>query len=70
LQRLPFTYKVQNDFQVPAQRLTKSAFWAQVDEERFASQNLVENLIHKFGTKPLTNEKEVLIIFNTISIQS
>jgi len=45
--------------QVPAQRLTKSAFWAQVDEERFASQTLVENLMFKFGTKPLKNENQV-----------
>ena len=37
---------------VPAQKLTKDAFWTQVDEERLASKSLIEKLTNKFGTKP------------------
>ena len=38
---------------VPAQKLTKDAFWTQVDEERLASESLIKNLMNKFGTKPV-----------------
>jgi len=37
---------------VPAQKLTKDAFWTKVDEEKLASESLVENLMSKFGSKP------------------
>ena len=37
---------------VPAQKLTKDAFWTKVDEERLASESLT-NLVNKFGTKPV-----------------
>ena len=37
---------------VPAQKLTKDAFWTQVDEEKLASQSLIEKITSKFGTKP------------------
>jgi hypothetical protein len=30
-----------------------------VDEERLASQSLVENLMDKFGTKPIVKENQV-----------
>ncbi len=39
--------------------MTKLAFWTQVDEERLASQSLVENLMDKFGTKPIVKENQV-----------
>ena len=45
--------------QVPAQKLTKAAFWTQVDEERLASQSLVDNLMDKFGTKPIVKENQM-----------
>ena len=45
--------------QVPAQKLTKMAFWTQVDEERLASQTLVDNLMDRFGTKPIAKENQV-----------
>ena len=47
------------EFQVPAQKLTKAAFWTQVDEERLASQSLVDNLMDKFGTKPIAKENQM-----------
>ncbi len=37
---------------VPATKLTKDAFWTKVDEERLASDSLIQNLMNKFGTKP------------------
>ncbi|XP_040571681.1 protein diaphanous isoform X5 [Lepeophtheirus salmonis] len=37
---------------VPANKLTKDAFWTKIDEERLASDTLVENLMNKFSTKP------------------
>ena len=40
-------------FQVPAAKLTKDAFWTKVDEERLASESLMEKLVDKFGTKPV-----------------
>ncbi len=40
-------------FQVPADKLTKDAFWTKVDEERLASESLIKNLMSKFGTKPI-----------------
>ena len=40
-------------FQVPAAKLTKDAFWTKVDEERLASESLIEKLVGKFGTKPV-----------------
>merc|ERR1719188_1769848 len=38
---------------VPAAKLTKDAFWTKVDEERLASESLMEKLVDKFGTKPV-----------------
>ena len=38
---------------VPADKLTKGAFWTKVDEERLASESLINNLVNKFGNKPL-----------------
>jgi diaphanous 2 len=40
-------------FQVPANKLTKDAFWTKVDEERLASDSLIQNLMNKFSTKPM-----------------
>ena len=37
---------------VPANKLTKEAFWTQVDEERLFSKSLIEKVQSKFGTKP------------------
>lgn len=37
---------------VPADKLTKNAFWTKVDEERLASESLIENLMNKFSSKP------------------
>ncbi len=37
---------------VPAAKLTKDAFWTKVDEERLASDSLIQNLMNKFSTKP------------------
>jgi len=37
---------------VPAMKLTKNAFWTKVDEEKLASESLIENLTDKFSTKP------------------
>ena len=42
-----------HQFQVPASKLTKDAFWTKVDEERLASESLMEKLVDKFGTKPV-----------------
>lgn len=36
---------------VPAQNLTKDAFWTKVDEERLASTSLLENILDRFSTK-------------------
>merc|ERR1719229_780225 len=38
--------------QVPVTKLTEKAFWAQVDEEKMASQSLIEDLQSKFSSKP------------------
>ena len=38
---------------VPADKLTKSAFWFKVDEERLASESFINNLVNKFANKPL-----------------
>jgi hypothetical protein len=38
---------------VPATRLTKGAFWTQVDEERLASDSLIKSIMSKFGTNPM-----------------
>ena len=43
---------------VPAAKLTKEAFWTKVDEERLASESLINNLINKFGTKPASKQNE------------
>ena len=43
---------------VPAQKLTKDAFWTKVDEERLASESLIDNLVNKFGTKPVAKTSE------------
>ena len=43
---------------VPAAKLTKDAFWTKVDEERLASDSLINNLINKFGTKPVAKTVE------------
>ena len=45
---------------VPAQKLTKDAFWTKVDEERLASESLINNLVNKFGTKPVKQNVETL----------
>ena len=45
--------KNRSSFQVPAAKLTKDAFWTKVDEERLASESLMEKLVDKFGTKPV-----------------
>ena len=45
---------------VPAQKLTKDAFWTKVDEERLASESLINNLVNKFGTKPVAKNVETL----------
>ena len=45
--------KNRSPFQVPAAKLTKDAFWTKVDEERLASESLMEKLVDKFGTKPV-----------------
>ena len=37
---------------VPAAKLTKDAFWTKLDEERLASDSLIQNLMNKFSTKP------------------
>ena len=37
---------------VPTQKLTKEAFWTQVDEERLFSKSLMEKIQSKFGSKP------------------
>jgi hypothetical protein len=37
----------------------------QVDEERLASQTLVENLMNRFGTKPIVKENQVIILFSS-----
>ena len=50
---------------VPASKLTKEAFWTQVDEERMASDSLINNLINKFGTKPVAKQIE-----NSESVQN
>ncbi len=39
---------------VPASKLTKDAFWTKVDEERLASDSLIEKLQTRFSTKPPT----------------
>ena len=44
---------------VPANKLTKNAFWTQVDEERLASDSLIQNLMNKFSTKPAANLGEI-----------
>ena len=33
-------------------RLTEMAFWARVDEEKMASQSLIEDLQSKFSSQP------------------
>ena len=38
---------------VPATKLTENAFWTKVDEERLASESLIENLMTKFSTRPM-----------------
>ena len=43
---------------VPANKLTKEAFWTNVDEERYANDSLINNLINKFGTKPVAKAVE------------
>ncbi len=43
---------------VPASKLTKNAFWTKVDEERLASESLINNLVNKFGTKPMSKAVE------------
>ena len=43
---------------VPASKLTKEAFWTNVDEEKFANDSLINNLINKFGTKPVAKAVE------------
>jgi len=37
---------------VPVAKLTENAFWTKVDEERLASQSLIENLQSRFSSKP------------------
>merc|ERR1719153_1325123 len=37
---------------VPASKLTEKAFWTGVDEERLASQALIEDLQNRFSSKP------------------
>ncbi|XP_023337546.1 protein diaphanous isoform X3 [Eurytemora carolleeae] len=37
---------------VPVNKLTENAFWTKVDEERLASQSLIENLQDRFSSKP------------------
>jgi len=38
--------------QIPVAKLTENAFWTKVDEERLASQSLIENLQDRFSSKP------------------
>jgi len=38
--------------QVPVGKLTEKAFWTGVDEERLASQSLIEDLQNRFSSKP------------------
>jgi len=39
---------------IPLTSLTEKAFWVQVDEERLASQNLIDDLQNRFCSKPST----------------
>jgi diaphanous 2 len=41
---------------VPVNRLTEKAFWTGVDEERLASQTLIEDLQNRFSSKPPTKK--------------
>eukprot|EP00095_Tigriopus_kingsejongensis_P005027 maker-scaffold139_size317827-snap-gene-2.29 protein:Tk05027 transcript:maker-scaffold139_size317827-snap-gene-2.29-mRNA-1 annotation:"protein diaphanous-like isoform x2" len=43
---------------IPAIQLTENAFWTKVDEERLASESLIENLVNKFSTKPVAKQVE------------
>merc|ERR1719187_222317 len=42
--------------QVPVGKLTEKAFWTGVDEERLASQTLIEDLQNRFSSKPPTKK--------------
>jgi len=44
--------------QVPVNKLTNKAFWTQVDEERLASQSLIEDLTNRFSSKPPPKKEE------------
>ena len=37
---------------IPVTQLTEKAFWTQVDEEKYASANLISELQSRFGSKP------------------
>ncbi|XP_059080530.1 protein diaphanous-like isoform X3 [Tigriopus californicus] len=44
---------------IPATQLTENAFWTKVDEEKLASESLIENLMNKFSTKPVPKQLEM-----------
>ena len=48
--------KLPNWQPLPVEKLTKKAFWTKVDEENFASEFLINNLINKFRKKEKAKE--------------
>lgn len=52
--------------QIVAQKLTKDAFWTNVDEERSATFNLKEDLMNHFGTKSVGKENQVRFFCTSI----
>ena len=43
---------------IPVNNLTEKAFWASVDEEKYASANLISELQSRFGSKPSLLKQE------------
>ena len=43
---------------IPVNNLTEKAFWASVDEEKYASANLISELQSRFGSKPSLSKQE------------
>ena len=43
---------------IPVNNLTEKAFWASVDEEKYASANLISELQSRFGLKPSLSKQE------------
>eukprot|EP00092_Neocalanus_flemingeri_P020848 GFUD01022586.1.p1 GENE.GFUD01022586.1~~GFUD01022586.1.p1 ORF type:complete len:1076 (+),score=306.59 GFUD01022586.1:84-3311(+) len=51
---------------IPLSSLTEKAFWTQIDEERLANQNLIEDLQNRFCSKPSSTKMKA----NTLNSNS